>query len=307
MRILILRHTDQPAVNICNNIAKYSKHTCTVADRDYPNLNGFDVIFYYNINDLVYDNRKKYYEEMKNSNRKIAVGIQSHRVLDFGLMGRVLALDNIVGICTPTDTNMEEIKAALYYKNLVYEVTPFSADQDMFKLTNEVDENSRDKLKVGYVGSYTPNKCFKPVVLPALEELKDEVKPMLYGQVGSRVSHDHMFEEYNKMDCLIVSSLVNEKRPHETGPMPPMEAALCGRTTVATRCGQLSYIFDDGQLLYFDGTSEGLVIALRQLNNDRRLCKKMGNDARKQMLGKSSWQNIIKAQDEFFERVYGES
>lgn len=304
MKILIIRHTDQPAVNICKNIAKHSKYDCTVIDRSQPIPKGYDVIFYYNINDLVYDNRKNFYNKMQKSDYRISVGIQSHRVLDYGLMHRVDNLVNIVGICTPTPTNLIEIQDALGYKDLVYGVTPFSADSDKFRLTTEIDETSDGKLKVGYVGSFTPNKRFKPVVLPALEVLKSEVTPLLYGQVGRRVAHGDMYKEYNKMDCLIVSSLVNKKRPHETGPMPPMEAALCGRATVTTRCGQLPSIFNEDQALFYNGASEDLVVALRQFIKDRKLCKQMGINAKKQMEGPKGWPNVIKAQDKFFEEVY---
>jgi glycosyltransferase involved in cell wall biosynthesis len=164
-----------------------------------------------------------------------------------------------------------------------------------------------DKLRVGFVGSFTSCKNFKTVTEVAFNILKDEVEPMLYGRVGKRVDHKDMYKEYNKMDCMVVSSKVNEKRPYETGPVPPLEAALCGRPTVTTRCGQLPYTFDDTQALFYDGTVEGLVNSLKIFINDRKLCKEMGRNAREQMLGPAGWPNIVKTHDRFFERVYERS
>lgn len=303
MKILILRHTDQPAMNICKNIAKYSKHDCIIVDRDFRHLDGFNVVFYYNVNDLVYDNRKEYYKKIQDSNYKIAVGVQSHRVLDFGLMDRIKSLNNIVGICSPKQSTMDEVKRALKGKDFIYNLTPFSADSNIFKPKREISNNGR--LKVGYVGSDTPNKRFNDVIKPAFEILKDEVELLLYGKVGKRVAHSNMCDEYNKMDCLVVSSLRNGSFERvETGPMPPLEAALCGRPSITTRCGIMPETFNDSEALFHDATVDGLVNSIMKFVKSRKLCKKMGMKARKRMLTDRSWQKLIKHQDDFFDLVY---
>lgn len=304
MRVLILRLTDQPATNICKNIARYSKHDCVVGHRD-TNLNtcynDYDLIFYYNINDLVYDNRRQLYNMLQKSRYKICTGIQSHRVLDFSLMGRVRDLKAIVGICTPKASTMDEIKEAIDHKDLVYTVTPFSADQELFRPEQEISTSG--KLRVGYVGSDTPNKRFNDVIKPVLNILKDEVEPHLYGRVGKRVAHGDMCKEYNKMDCLVVSSH-RPQGPSETGPMPPMEAALCSRPTITTRCGLMSDTFNEDEAIFHDATVEGLVAALRKFIDSRELCREMGLKARQRILTDRSWNELIKFQDEFFEQVY---
>lgn len=310
MKVLIIRPNDQPGVNISKNIVKYSKHDCTVITRDMDlrsYYDDYDVVLYHNLNDIIYDNRKHVYNMVKNSDYKISVGVQSHRVLDRGFMPRVDALDNIVGICSPTENHLMEVKQALNNKDLVYVVTPYSADEELFKPTREIDESGRDKLKVGFVGSYTACKQFRLVTEAAFRILKDEVEPLLYGQVGKRIPHNKMCEEYNKMDCMVVSSLVNEVRPHETGPVPPIEAAMCGRPTITTECGQMPTTFDDTQAIFYDGTVDGLVSALKKFVGSRKLCKEMGQNARTQMLTVRSWKNIIKPQDLFFEKVYERS
>jgi glycosyltransferase involved in cell wall biosynthesis len=308
MKILIVRYTDQPAMNICKNIAKYSKYDCIIVNRDVDirlYYDNYDVIFYYNINDLVYDSVMPIYNTIKKSNYKICVGVQSHRIFDFGFIPRVKSLNNIVGFCSPKSSTMEELQEALDHKDLIYTLTPFTADESLFK--HKKDVNFNGKLRVGYVGSDTPNKRFNDVIKPAFEILKDEIDPLLYGKVGKRVPHSEMCDEYNKMDCLVVSSSRNgSARRVETGPMPPIEAALCGRPTITTRCGIMPETFDDNQAIFHDASIEGLVKAIRTFVRNRKLCKEMGLRARQKVLTDRSWPVLVTHQDDFFQRVYKE-
>jgi len=293
MKILILRYTDQPAVNICKNMAVYSNYSSIIMNRDYSDLDGFDVVFYYNVNDIMKDN---IYNRLKNSNQKICVGAQSWRLLlEPGWLNKFKALDNIAGICSPSKEILAEVIKQVN-KDLVYKWTPFSADTELFKETTPI--RSEGKLRVGYIGTFREDKKYLKVVKPAFDALKNEIELVIYGRAsGKRLSIDKMYKAYNKMDCLVVGS------KYESGPMPPLEAALCGRSTITTRCGFMENVFDDSTSIFIDGNSESLVEAMKVFINDRQSCIDKGARSKNRMLNEWNWKNVIKYQDDFFEGV----
>ena len=296
MRILILRYTDQPAVNICKNMAAYSKHGSIIMDRNYSNLNGFDVVFYYNVNDIMKDD---IYRRLKNSDQKICVGAQSWRLLlEPGWLEKFRVLNNVVGVCSPSKLILAEVIKQVD-KDLVYKWTPFSADTELFKETQPIRLDG--KLRVGYVGTFREDKKYLEVVKPAFDALKDEIELVIYGRAGGKkLPINRMCEAYNEMDCLVIGS------KYESGPMVGLEAALCSRMTISTDCGFMKEAFDEKSAIFIDHSSDSLIAAIRKILNNREFCVILGKNAYKRVKSIWNWETLIKMQDDFFEAVYNE-
>lgn len=290
MRVLIIRHTDQPAVNIVDNISTYSRHECKIQGRDNFNFDA-DVVFYYNVNDVL---QPGIYKVLRESNQPICVGIQSWRLFfEEGWLDKIKLL-NIIGVCSPINKLLK--KAIKKINTNCYAITPFTADKRLFKETKKINVN--EKLKVGYVGTFRADKRYNDIVKPAFSKFKNEIELILIGRVsGKRMSIDKMHEAYNNMDCLVVGS------KYESGPMPPMEAALCGRPTITTRCGLMEDVFDATTSIFINDVN-GLEDAIDMFVKNKELCYDMGQKSRERVANSWTWENLIKLQDSFFDEVY---
>lgn len=291
MNVLILRHTDQPAVNIVENIKLHSQHVCTVTDRNSLNITGFDVVFYYNVNDVF---QPAVYKMLKETQCPICVGAQSWRLtFEPGWIKQIKDL-NIVGVCSPTFDILTVVRGII--NTNVYKVTPFSADKVLFR--EVIPIKVEGALKVGYVGTFRTDKQYNKVVKPAFDILKHKIKLVIYGRAsGNRLDHSEMYKAYNGMDCLVVGS------KYESGPMPPLEAALCGRPTITTKCGMMLDIFGFGGAKFIDNTYQSLVNAITFFIDNRQRCVDMGICAKNIISNSKSWGIIIKNQDVFFDEV----
>ena len=294
MKVLILRHTDQPAVNIVKNISMYSKYNCTIVNRDFNKLNGYDVIFYYNINDIMIDST---YNMLKNSNYKIGVGIQSWRLLfEKGWLRKFNTLSNIVAFCSPTEEILNTV-TNVSAKKLLFIRTPFAPDVTLFKETESI--RLTGKLRVGYVGTFREDKCYKEIIRPAFDLLDGEIDEIIIGRAsGRRLSHTEMYLVYNKMDCIVCGS------KYESGPMPPMEAALCGRPTITTKCGMMESVFDNTTTIFINNDYKSMYNAIKIFINDRQLCMKMGKNSKRKLTEDWKWGNLIQYQDKLFGDIY---
>ncbi len=88
-----------------------------------------------------------------------------------------------------------------------------------------------------------------------------------------------------------------------------LEAAACGVPAVASRIYGLTDAVAEGEsgLLHEAGSVEGIVSSLRTLVSDERLCRQMGEAARKRALTKYSVQRLVAAQMAFYQAILGES
>ena len=294
MKVLIVRYTDQPAVNIVENISLHSKHTCTIQGRNNLNIKRFDVVFYYNVNDVF---QPDVYKMLKETQYPICVGVQSWRLIFEPEWIKKIQNLNIIGACSPTHDILNPVSKII--NTNIYKVTPFSADKRFFKEIKSI--KTEGILHVGYVGTFRTDKCYNIVVKPAFGILKSKIKTIIYGKAsGDRLDHTEMYKAYNNMDCLVVGS------EYESGPMPPLEAALCGRPTITTRCGMMLNVFESGGAKFIDNNYKSLVDAITFFINNRQACIDMGVSAKDILNNYKSWDNIIKLQDAFFDEVmYG--
>jgi len=173
--------------------------------------------------------------------------------------------------------------------------TPHSADSDLFKETKAIDTTAR-KLTVGYVGSWRDDKQYK-LFQKATEKLKGKLIIKLVGKVSKKIAFADMPDYYNDIDVLVCCSR------QEGGPTPPLEAALCGRSTISTDVGFMKNAFGPNISL-FDGRVENLVERLLFLVNHRTFCKEMGQKAKIHIQTHWNWNNLVENYRQMFEYTY---
>ena len=293
MKILIVRFNDQPAVNIVENIQKYSKYNCDITTRNDLNIcNRADVVFYYNVNDLF---QPIVFNMLKKTQQPICTGIQSWRLIFEPEWVSKINLLNIKGICSPSKKILD---AALKIVNVsIGVVTPFSADTGLFK--EKIRINPESVLRVGYVGTFREDKRYNEVVKPAFDIVKNNVHLIIFGKAsGKRLSHSEMVNAYNNMDCIVCGS------KFESGPMPLIEAGLCGRPAITTRCGMTEDIFNDITSIFIDGDYRSLVDAINVFIKNKGICIRKGQMSKDRIIKSWSWDNLITYQDKFFEEVF---
>jgi len=292
MKVLIVRYNDQPAVNIVDNMTMFSRYRCDVRTRDRLDVSGYDVVFYYNINDIFTTN---VYDMLVKTQTHICVGAQSWRfTFESEWIDKFPNL-NVIGVCSPTGEILDAVLKRI--PPVVSAVTPFSADRRFFTETDSI--RTEGKLRVGYIGTFREDKRYLDIVKPAFDQLKGQVEFNIIGKAsGKRVEHTKMVEEYNTMDCLVVGS------KYESGPMPPLEAALCGRPTITTKCGMMQDVFEMSGAIFISGDYNALVNTIKMLMIDRDLCISIGQDAKNRLMYEWDWSTLMKKQDDFFERVY---
>jgi glycosyltransferase involved in cell wall biosynthesis len=110
---------------------------------------------------------------------------------------------------------------------------------------------------------------------------------------------DDMPSWYNSIDCLLVTSV------SEGTPLTAQEAMACGRPVIGTEVGILPELIShnhNGFLVdpCFDNstainTVEWITARIKQLKDDRKLCRAMGENARLEILNNWTWKD--RAQD----------
>jgi glycosyltransferase involved in cell wall biosynthesis len=149
-----------------------------------------------------------------------------------------------------------------------------------------------DKFTIGWAGNARNSvKMFRKFwELP----YKKKVAGLYLGDKGPYLPHNSMPLFYNDISVYVSTSI------REGGPLPPKEAAACGRPVIAVGIGDLpewipsEYIVDDH--------SEFLPI-LEKFKNDRDLLEREGERFRQIALDKLDYNHHVNVFDTMFEEV----
>ena len=95
-------------------------------------------------------------------------------------------------------------------------------------------------------------------------------------------------------------------------PIPPMEAALCGRMSIMTKCPDMKEVFDDLSAVLIElsdnipSTIAAFEDAILDLYSHREDAVMKGQNAKKAVEKKRNWEEIVKDYDEMFKESLGE-
>lgn len=116
------------------------------------------------------------------------------------------------------------------------------------------------QFTVGYLGTKTEATKRIHIVEAAASEAKVGVE-FLFTEPWKPQAE--VLEFYRKISCYMVASF------DDGGPVPPMEALLCGRPVVTTHVGMMEDIIESGENgLFFNGSSKDGARALKAVEGD---------------------------------------
>jgi len=305
MKILIISsdYHSQPHKTIVDNIiqnlsSNYYQFTIS-NDKQIIGHKDTKVIYFLNIMDII--KSPKLQEFLKNSKIPCCTSIRSHRA---GLEYPAILADILPHFAAVSADNMKMLiysmcQAEEYTKDLTPDedifITPHSADETMFKEIIPINPKA-EKLTVGYVGSFRKDKRYE-IFKTATEHISDKLIIKTAGKVSKKLAFDEMQSYYNQVQLLVCCSEM------EGGPTPPLEAALCGRMTLTTKCGFMEEAFKDSAM-YFDGTVQDLVEKLQFLAKNRKILIEMGKKAKETVKNRWNWRILSKNYQKMFEYCY---
>ena len=286
MKILCIRHTDEPAKNICASIKRHSSHIIIIKDRNVdPNKFNVDLVFYYNICDLFKDHVMS---RAINCKHPIVVGIQSYKIVLQNKYDLLKKIPKLIGIST-LNNDLKKILEPIY--NLPIITSYCSANELLFRETKPINKNG--KLRIGYVGTFRKDKQFNKIMKPLMSDLKHNISFNIAGKAGKKMLYPSMPQFYNSIDLLLCTS------NYEGGPLPPIEAAFCGRPTLTTKVGFMEDCFGDFDV-FFENL-EDLQEKILNIIHHRKVLLDMADYVRDFVYNNWHWKHIIKYTDQIFE------
>jgi len=297
MKIALLgEFPSQPIKNLTDSIKRHSKHNITLYHR-FANLLQIDadVIYYVNILDLLL--HKEAYSQIKNKKYNICTTIRSYKIVqDKDIQKKLREMEQYIKVLSFTNN---ELLKKIDFNNCKM-ITKDAPDDRVFYQTHTV--SIKDKLKLGYVGTYRDDKRFGLVLEPLIKKYEQIVEFLVVGKAGVRIPYNDMNGFYNTIDALLMPSR------YEGTSMPPLEAALCGRMSVVTECPAMKEVFDttSAKLIGLSdnipstvAAFEDAILELYEHRNDTII---KGQKAKKDVKEKRNWKDVIKDYDNMFER-----
>ncbi len=301
MKVAILsEYPSQPAKTMADNIAKHSNHEVENYHR-FANIFKIDadVIYYLNILDLLL--HPQAFNQVIKADKKICTTIKSHRLVhNSDILNKLKGFGKYINVLGSVNQEILDMVPQEIYNGIRHKVCELP-DIDMFYEIRPVSVY-REKLRVGYVGTFRDVKRYKPVLESVFSELRDYIEPVVFGNAGKHIPHCEMVQAYNNMDLLVCTS------QYEGSPLPPLEAALCGRMTITTACGEMPLIFDiDSACIIpnFDDVRKvraSLSRAIAAHCYMRNEVVDMGQKAKEVVKEKRNWNSKIIEYDEMFEK-----
>ena len=291
---LLSEYPSQPTKTLADNIKKHSKHEVELYDR-FANIERIeaDIIYYFNILDLLLHHEA--YSQVGKTDKKICSTVHSWRCIHENI--NLTVMKEKVSVLSAVNKELLD-KIEFDGKKVLTYPAP---DSKLFMEINPV--SIKDKLKVGYVGTFRACKRYESVLAPVLKKLKSILETKIYGNAGITIPHTQMFQVYNTIDVLLMPSRF------EGFGLPPLEAALCGRATLGTNCGAMKEIFDSSNSFIFPsidevGSSQALFEeALLDLYSHRRDAVIKGEEAKRKVQDTWTWESKIKQYDDMFEET----
>lgn len=272
--------------NIAKGIQKYSKHHCIVRTPFEISKEDIDtcsvVISMDELNawNKISDRRKLI---MKRNGLKTIVLIHN--------IAKHFPDPKIFDMIVPTNRNLLAKAKRTYPESSNIRLMFTAADADLFR------EVELPKIfKVGWAGSYN---C--PV------KRTHFLKDLNYG-VSIRGSDSSKFLVKNRSQNDIrdfyksISVLVCLSKA-EGGPLPPMEAASCGRAVISTSMGQMPDLLEERWLVPVDNPIELMNEKLKLLEGNPKLLRKVGKRNAREVRKNWSWKVRAKQWDKLIEEV----
>lgn len=173
-------------------------------------------------------------------------------------------------------------------------VTRLAADPDIFGMDRPISGN---KLTFGFCGNTKLERKRYDVYQTIKNELRKEFNWLEREQDFEELQNQEILREfYNRLDILLITSRV------EGGPLPLIEAAMCGRIVISSKVGLAPEFIRSGINGFLVNLEPSHYISLlkRILNKEYDL-NQISCEAQKTALLEFSWPQVIEQWDFFLE------
>ena len=266
------------------------------------NHSGYDLVFAMGWTLIIAKKKKHNYREMLPflERKKLITGIHSHRSWDeysslpdtspapsIGLVDKLAQIKNINVI----SRRLYKIFSDAGLENL--SLTENGVDAELFKPVCPINTNKNIPLVLGFSGSTNSPKHdylkgLSEFILPLRDIPNVEVK-VLGGRGEQQVSRVEMPELYNQIDLYICAST------SEGFSQSVLEASSCGRGVVSTKVGGCEDLIDENENgVFIKRDLAEIRERIIQLEADRMLVKRLGENSRRKILEQYSWAIRVK-------------
>jgi len=273
------------------------------------NHTGYDLVFAMGWTLIISKKKKENYSEklIFLDRKKLVTGIHSHRSWDeylslpessppppIELLNKLSQVKKINII----SRRLYKIFKDAGLKNIV--LTENGVDTDLFKPAHPINTDRKIPLILGFSGStniqkHDDLKGFSEFILPLNDIPNVEVK-VLGGRGEEQVSREEMPALYNQIDLYICAST------SEGFSQSVLEASSCGRGIISTKVGGCEDLIDENENGFFIKRDlAGIKNRIIQLEADRILVKRLGENNRRKILEKYSWKIRVKEWLKFIE------
>jgi len=303
MKIALLgEFPSQPVSNFAQSIMRHCKYETEMYHR-FANLSQIDadIIYYMNILDLLL--HKEAWGQLPSSNKryKICGSVLSYRIVqDKNIQKKLREMENFIEAVGFVNS---ELLSLIDFDKKKY-LTRIAPDETRFK--QSINVSTEGKLKLGYVGTFREDKRFNSILEPLIKKYEQIVEFKVVGKAGNIVPFSDMVLFYNTIDALLMAS------KYEGAPVPPLEAALCGRMSIVTECPIMKDIFNSESAILV-GVSDNIpstiaafedaIIELYEHRNDTVV---KGQKAKEDVKEKANWKNIIEEYNRIFKECGNE-
>ncbi len=273
------------------------------------NHTDYDLVFAIGWTLIISKKKKENYREKLTflDRKKLITGIHSHRSWDeysslpetfppppIELLNKLSQVKNINII----SRRLHKIFKDAGLKNIV--LTENGVDTDLFKPAHPINTDRKIPLVLGFSGStnipkHDYLKGFSQFILPLNDIPNVEVK-VLGGRGEQQVSREEMPALYNQIDLYICAST------SEGFSQSVLEASSCGRGIISTKVGGCEDLIDENENGFFIKRDLAEIKKrIIQLEADRILVKRLGENNRRKILEKYSWKIQVKEWLKFIE------
>jgi glycosyltransferase involved in cell wall biosynthesis len=201
-------------------------------------------------------------------------------------------------------------------------IVPFGVDMEAFRPRPAQRRRSEQPLTIGFIGRMLPGKGLN-VLADALASMKDEPwKLLIVGDGPERERFEQQLraagltdraeftgaidfacvpEYFHQMDVMVIPTETTRRIREQFGRVI-VEAMACGVPVVGSTCGAIPEVIGDAGLIFPEGDSRALAVALRRILADGALRERL-SVAGQERVAQYTWDRVAEKTYQLFRQV----
>lgn len=201
-------------------------------------------------------------------------------------------------------------------------IVPFGVDTEAFRPRPAQRMRSEQPLTIGFIGRMLPGKGLN-ILADALASMKDEPwKLLVVGDGPERERFEQQLraaglmdraeftgaidfarvpEFFHQLDVMVIPTETTKRIREQFGRVI-VEAMACGVPVIGSTCGAIPEVIGDAGLIFPEGESRALAVALRRILADEALRERL-SIAGQERVGQYTWDRVAKKTYQLFRQV----